>query len=1256
MKKANMKKGYSKLLLMLIICMLIAIIIPIMKYASTSESVVPISHSVNKLLTAVGISNPHQDTFTAYMDESCKKIDSSIANYRTYYGIDEKLHIKVTFTSDIQDTEDVYLYFQFGDGPERQQNGCTISKDYIDFQYTIQDGDKGGLKFKNLSGKVQNSEGYAIEIALPNDANIYENTIIADTTHEEVKLNSTNTEEIYTIKNNTICPLKIEDIKLVTQDGFIKTATDSDVTLSDNNRKIQIKDANIKTVCINAVDIAGNPLQAHVNTDGTTATIEPLACVVDGGGNLVTSHAYKAGDTIRIKAFIGENSELIVKFDGNLANNTITKSGDIYQYIVHESDSGMLTIDVKDKCNCEQIITNVKQFKNINADTTAPSVEKYGVAVKSTKDLTDIINENGQKESLHKLELYPRYRTDRIDDETTQTYPVYLEEGTIYIKENIAPRLLYTFNEEVNSATFNTKVKLIKQDGSQEIFQNHVTGHLRKGENVRDKELECGFLYGETDTWKDDYESDSTEDLNGSVKDGEQVEYRWELVGFQDLAGNDGLASNGKICSETNPIINEKVKVIIDKKGPDIKPELTERLGNGWLRYKLISDSGCGIDTSTVTKENVKVSNANYEIVFDDNNDVYLQIMPYLDTIKIQVKEGVIKDKLGNANKVELDAVINVNANVDTTAPVINDITGIPTNWIQKTTLSVIASDTGSSVDELEYKFELDDTKQEFSQSNTFEVTQNGTVKITVKDKAGNETTRSIVIDKIDKTPPTIDGVDVVQKNGVTEVTIKAYDNESGICKYTFDGGVTWQTSPTKEYTDKQTIVVGAIQVMDNAGNNSQWMATTDVVVQYRKPTITISNNGGTFVKPTDAGKAKIPVNIVASSEVDCDIYYTVSTQDTKEPLGSEFTKADSKNSLEAILELAPGTYYLWTYARIYNSGTSQLTNSEMYTSNKFEVIESSILFNQTKESNGDKKVNITYGEGLTENRYAGFGDKREAGLTSVIASENGTVYAEATDKAGNKVYNSLEITDIDKKAPIISIQASQQGKEIKAQVDIEEENLHFVEYMWTRNESGASWPGWNYKSEFTNNKATITKSITESDEGTWYLFVKAMDKAGNTTTTKSDEIIISFDITYDTTSPGTCIEEIKTLDGITYIVVSQGTTRDDLLKYVTSAYDITIKSPDKSTTIEGASNLATNQIIEVARKTKAIIAVKGDVTSDGVVNLSDILKLNLFRLGKLDPTYAEFLAGNVVRVDNEINFQDILKLNQYRLNKISNL
>jgi hypothetical protein len=79
----------------------------------------------------------------------------------------------------------------------------------------------------------------------------------------------------------------------------------------------------------------------------------------------------------------------------------------------------------------------------------------------------------------------------------------------------------------------------------------------------------------------------------------------------------------------------------------------------------------------------------------------------------------------------------------------------------------------------------------------TFSVEQNSTVKFYSVDSAGNKSTPSLKTVKIDRTIPTISSV----ATNELEATITAEDDRSGVASYSFDGGVTWQTSNTYTYS-----------------------------------------------------------------------------------------------------------------------------------------------------------------------------------------------------------------------------------------------------------------------------------------------------------------------------------------------------------------------------------------------------------------------------------------------------------------------
>ena len=82
-----------------------------------------------------------QGNIVVYMDTTLG-IDSSIANYRTKYGIGEKVKIKVQFSKEIVDVSDIKLWLKFGNGQERRATfeGLPNGKSSVmTFSYTIQE-------------------------------------------------------------------------------------------------------------------------------------------------------------------------------------------------------------------------------------------------------------------------------------------------------------------------------------------------------------------------------------------------------------------------------------------------------------------------------------------------------------------------------------------------------------------------------------------------------------------------------------------------------------------------------------------------------------------------------------------------------------------------------------------------------------------------------------------------------------------------------------------------------------------------------------------------------------------------------------------------------------------------------------------------------------------------------------------------------------------------------------------------------------
>lgn len=141
-------------------------------------------------------------------------------------------------------------------------------------------------------------------------------------------------------------------------------------------------------------------------------------------------------------------------------------------------------------------------------------------------------------------------------------------------------------------------------------------------------------------------------------------------------------------------------------------------------------------------------------------------------------------------------------------------------------------------------------------------------------------------------------------------------------------------------------------------------------------------------------------------------------------------------------------------------------------------------------------------------------------------------------------------------------------------------------------------------------------------------------------------------------TSEESCISEVKAVNNKNYIVVPQHTTVKDVLERVSLETEdenisIVVKNLDNTATKEETENLKTNENIVLEGTDKVIncvIVVKGDVNSDGEVNLGDIVRMNERRLGNIDNiSEAELIAGDI-NGNNDFDMADLIAINNYRL------
>ena len=382
--------------------------------------------------------------------------------------------------------------------------------------------------------------------------------------------------------------------------------------------------------------------------------------------------------------------------------------------------------------------------------------------------------------------------------------------------------------------------------------------------------------------------------------------------------------------------------------------------------------------------------------------------------------------------------------------------------------------------------------------------------------ESNNEKIDNVYEDTINATNGRVQISAYFYKQSGEKYDLSEYTNESLTLKVSCSGGNNGEKAKITignkvvEYTS-QGITIDENCVIKIVYSGKQKTITVNGI-DKTAPTVAMNPNGGTgYVMPT-TGKATIKTTLTASDVGESGIktkQYAWSTSKDTEPTegwtdfenGKEISKTDCTQ----------GDYYLWTKV-LDGAGNraEKVKVSNVFTVTGQTIDESKITIALSTEdwTNKDVTAVITYGKNLTQNRKAGFGTANIANAMTVTATENGTIYAEATDRAGNKVVVTKQVTKIDKKAPTIPTITAKLDSDagnaydgtwtnkpvvISAQAIDEASQINRIEYSY----DNATW-----KTDWGN--SLVTNGNTSSIKGTWNsnydktVYVRAVDNAGN--------------------------------------------------------------------------------------------------------------------------------------------------------------
>ena len=319
----------------------------------------------------------------------------------------------------------------------------------------------------------------------------------------------------------------------------------------------------------------------------------------------------------------------------------------------------------------------------------------------------------------------------------------------------------------------------------------------------------------------------------------------------------------------------------------------------------------------------------------------------------------------------------------------------------------------------------------------------------------------------------------------------------------------------SKNYENQFEIVNGKLAYKGTDATKQQWSLESGILVDNDKTNVIIATS------------SILPIKQTGSIEYVIDVYSNVGIKDIGDITSSIKVIDKDSNEVTATVvvgqiksltnekqipvtvqgtDLVDGEYKVKLLAGAVQNNAN-LKNVDVISINSFTVdsiapTNPSIVSSPTIWTNQDVTATITYPVDSAKNEYSEDGTNWQTYTTALTVLNNCTVYARATDIAGNVSGEStLSITNIDKENPTVSFSPNGQNNVQKAEttVTVTDNSNEFssLQYIWTTSTTEPT-SGWT---TFENNTKLSKDTVTDS----YYLWVKAIDIAGNITIVKSE-------------------------------------------------------------------------------------------------------------------------------------------------------
>lgn len=559
------------------------------------------------------------------------------------------------------------------------------------------------------------------------------------------------------------------------------------------------------------------------------------------GGSYTTNNTYKVTNngkiTIRVKDKLGNVNEVIQEI------KNIDKTAPIINVSEPEYSSDMQTAVIT--INAEDNETGLKEYSTDGGKTWESWPEEHeNVKIEYVSDTTIKagliqVKDNSDNIAKNKNSIYIK---DIDKSELELGYPVYStkqptnQSVTVTIRANkaiIAPEgwTLIEGNNKGITKTYNTNTE---GEGEEVEVEDANTGKkVKLSEKIKIENIDKVAPVVSEDDIK--YETQANGSVKVTVKADKELEaitnaknglgVRWNISEEDPstIIAVFKVSKNGEITvqDKAENTVKVAINVTVEQSAESLNPQV--------IYKEIVGDTEVDLDDESVTKNNVKVIITANRKVEDVEGWAKSSDGKILEKTYDNYVEGETITLVDSANTDYSEDVL-ISVNIDKEAPTITSVTGNPEDWVKSATLTVDATDNKNQI--AGYSF----NGGEYTSRRTYAITQNGEVKIKVKDIAGNESEEyTVTVTYIDNTAPIINDEDIIKtvssdkQKVILEVNAEDEENGSGIAKYSFDKGITWQDSNTYEYDYSQTIQAGVIQVKDNSGNIGIYNKTINI-------------------------------------------------------------------------------------------------------------------------------------------------------------------------------------------------------------------------------------------------------------------------------------------------------------------------------------------------------------------------------------------------------------------------------------------